>query len=203
MKKSVLIRRASTAVLAAATLSVMGGSSIAFALDDPYGDSDVDVSVEVEELDEPGALAMTIAGTSAALTEEGSTATQREFTGTLPTVTVTDTRDVADIPAGAYWYVLGSITDFTGDAGQPAIVSADSFGWTPELISGDPGSVSAGDEVDPGEGFVDPEIFSMAYDSAAVSPEGTWSASADLKLRTSASVAPGQYSATLTLSLFE
>ena len=203
MKKNVVIRRASAALLGAATLSALGGSSIAFALDDPYGDSDVDVSVEIEELDEPGALAMTIAGTSAALTEEGSTATQREFTGTLPTVTVTDTRDAADVPAGAYWYVLGSITDFTGNAAQPAIISADSFGWTPHLVSGDPGSVSAGDEVDPGEGFADPEILSVAFDSAEINPEGTWSASADLKLRTSASVAPGQYSATLTLSLFE
>lgn len=203
MKRSALIRRVTTLVVGAATLSVIGGSGMALAAGDPYGDSDVDVSVDIVELDEPGALAMTIGGTSTALTEEGSTATERQFTGTLPTVTVTDTRDPADIPTDAYWYVLGSITDFTGNSGQPSIISADSFGWAPRLVAGDEGSVSAGDEVEPGEGFVDPEILSVAYDSAIISPEGSWSANADLTLRTPATVAPGQYTATLTLSLFE
>jgi hypothetical protein len=195
--------RVSIAAAGALTLSVIGSSGLAAALDDPYGDSDVAVSVEIPELEGPGALAMTVAGSSAALTESGSTATSRQFTGTLPTVTVTDTRDPADIPEGAFWYVIGSITDFTGDAGQPDIVSAESFGWAPALVAGDPGSVSAGDEVDPGEGFVDSEILSVAYDSAEIAPEGSWSANAGLELRTGATVAPGQYSATLTLSLFE
>ena len=191
-----------TAVVGAMTLAIVGGSGVALALDDPYGDSDVDVSVDIAKIDN-GALAMTVAGGSATLTEDGSTASARQFTGTLPTVTVTDTRDAADIPDGAYWYVLGSITDFTGDAGQPAIDAAESFGWAPELVAGDPGSVSAGDEVTPGEGFVDSEILSMAFDSATVNPEGSWSANAGLTLRTDATVEPGKYSATLTLSLFE
>lgn len=195
--------RVATAVVGAATLSVVGGSGVAVALDDPYGNSDVAVTVDIAEIDGPGVLAMTVAGGSTALTEAGSTATERQFTGTLPTVTVTDTRDPADIPANAYWYVLGSITDFTGTAGQPSISAADSFGWSPQLIAGDPGSVSAGDTVDPGEGFSDSEMLSMAFDSATIAPEGTWSANAGLTLRTGAGVAPGQYSATLTLSLFE
>jgi hypothetical protein len=194
--------RASIALVGAATLSVVGASGIALALD-PYGDEDVAVSVEIAELEGPGVLAMTVAGQSSTLTESGSTATERQFTGTLPTVTVTDTRTADEIPDGAYWYVLGSITDFTGTAGQPSIDSAESFGWTPRLVAGDPGSVAAGDEVDPGEGFDDTEILAMAYDSEVINPEGSWSANADLKLRTGATVAPGQYSATLTLSLFE
>ena len=183
-------------------LTVVGGSGAALALDDPYGDADVDVSVDIAKIDN-GALSMTVAGGSATLAETDATATNRKFTGTLPTVTVTDTRDVADIPAGAYWYVLGSITDFTGDDGQPAISSADSFGWTPQLVKGDPGSVSAGDPVAPGDGFVDSEILSMAFDSTVVAPEGSWSADADLELLTDSTVAPGEYSAVLTLSLFE
>lgn len=184
------------------TLSVVGASGIALAAD-PYGDTDVDVAVDIAQIDEPGVLALTVAGGSATLTENGTTAVNRRFTGQLPTVTVTDTRDPADIPAGAYWYVLGSITDFVGNAGQPSILAADSFGWTPSLVTGDPGSVSAGDPVEPGEGFTDSEILAMAFDSASIAAEGTWSATAGLELRTSPTVAPGQYSATLTLSLFE
>jgi hypothetical protein len=194
--------RAAAAAAGAVALSVVGSSGMALAAD-PYGDSDVDVAVSIAAIDDPGVLAMTVAGGSALLTENGSTATDRNFTGQLPTVTVTDTRDPADIPAGAYWYVLGSITDFVGTAGQPTILSADSFGWTPQLTNGDPGSVSAGDAVEPGEGFTDSEMLSMAFDSGAIVTEGTWSANAALKLRTSPTVAPGQYSATLTLSLFE
>jgi hypothetical protein len=194
--------RLAAAAAGAVTLSVVGASGIALAAD-PYGDTDVDVSVDIVELDEPGVLAMTVAGGSAALTESGSTATDRQFTGTLPTVTVTDTRDPADIPAGVYWYVLGSISDFVGNAGQPNILSADSFGWAPNLIAGDPGSVSEGDVVEPGDGFTDTEMLAMAFDSAAINTEGSWSANAGLTLRTPATVAPGQYSATLTLSLFE
>ncbi|MET4582498.1 hypothetical protein ABIE21_002008 [Conyzicola nivalis] len=203
MNRRAFAFRATTAFAGAVTLSVVGGSGIALALDDPHGDKDVAVSVEIAELEGPGVLAMTVAGQSAALTESGSTATNRQFTGTLPTVTVTDTRTADEIPAGAYWYVLGSITDFSGTAGQPDIASADSFGWTPKLVAGDPGSVAAGDEVDPGEGFTDSEMLAMAYDSGEIAPEGSWSANADLKLLTGAAVAPGKYSATLTLSLFE
>ena len=40
-------------------------------------------------------------------------------------------------------------------------------------------------------------------DSGAIRDDGSWSAGADLFLRTPTDVAPGSYSATLTLSLFE
>jgi hypothetical protein len=193
----------SIAAVGALTLSVLGGSGIAAALDDPYGDDEVAVSVDIAEVEGPGALSMTVDGTTAALTETPGTPTTRLFTGNLPTVTVTDTRAPEDIPEGAFWYVLGSITDFSGDAAQPDIISADSFGWAPVLTDGDPGSVAAGDEVEPGDGFVDPEILSVAYDSAEIAPEGSWSANAGLTLKTDAGVAPGKYTAQLTLSLFE
>ena len=195
--------RFGAAAVGVAILTCVGGASVASAVEDLQGGDDVDVSVEITELDEPGVLAMTVASDTTALLENGSTATQRRFTGTLPTVTVTDTREADEIPEGAFWYVLGSITDFTGDASQPDIVSAESFGWDPQLVAGDPGSVSEGDEVTPGEGFDDAEMFAMAFDSSVIAPEGSWSANAGLTLKTSASVAPGSYAATLTLSLFE
>ena len=194
--------------------ALLVGVASAAAAEENLGDNDVDVTVQIAQIDEPGVLAMTVANTAATLTENGSTATERQFTGQLPTVTVTDTRAAADIPAGAGWYVLGTSSDFAGDAGQPAI-GAGHLGWAPQLIDGgDAGLVSEGDVVDtvmdeddPNAqlpvGLVDQELLAMAFDSAAIAPEGQWTASANLFLRTPADVAPGAYTASLTLSLFE
>lgn len=206
MNKRGVFARCSVAAVGAALLVGVAGAAIA----DEYGDDDVEVNVEITELDEPGVLAMSVAGSSATLTESGSTATVRQFTGSLPTVTVTDTRTAEEIPDGAFWYVLGSSTDFTGDAGQSGI-GAGHLGWAPQLIDGgESGLVAEGDQVDTvldagpnNVGLVDQELLAMAFDSEAVAPEGQWTATADLFLRTPATVAPGNYTATLTLSLFE
>lgn len=197
------------AVTVGATILVgVAGAAVA---EEQHGDEDVDVTVAISEIDQPGVLAMSVAGTSTTLAENGSDALVRQFTGTLPTVTVTDTRDPADIPAGVGWYVLGTATSFTGNAGQPAI-GADHLGWAPRLIDGgDAGLVTEGDPVqtvldttapDP-FGLVDQELFAMAIDSAAIAEEGQWTATADLTLRTAADVAAGTYTGTVTLSLFE
>ncbi|ALE05736.1 hypothetical protein AL755_10090 [Arthrobacter sp. ERGS1:01] len=175
-----------------------------------HGHNDVDVSVGISKLDVPGVLAMSVAGTTAALTENGSTGTVRQFTGKLPTVTVTDTRSAADIPAGAGWYVLGTSSDFTGSAGQDPI-SASHLGWSPQIIDGGAaGLVAGGDQVDTvmdsgpnAVGLVDQELLALAFDSGTIASEGQWTASANLFLRTPATVAPGDYTAKLTLSLFE
>ena len=197
--------------LGAAMLVGVAGMAAA---EEQHGDSDVDVNVQSAEISEPGVLAMTVASASTTLTENGSTATERQFTGQLPTVTITDTRSAEEIPAGAGWYVLGTSSDFTGDAGQPAI-GAGHLGWAPNLIDGgDAGLVSEGDVVDtvmdaddPDAnlpfGLVDQELLAMAYDSGEILPEGQWTANANLFLRTPATVAAGDYSATHTLSLFE
>ncbi|MET4156920.1 hypothetical protein [Agromyces sp. PvR057] len=206
MEKRRMFARCSAAAVGAALLVGIAGAAIA----DEYGDADVDVNVAISELDEPGVLAMSVAGSSTSLTEDGSTDTVRQFTGALPTVTVTDTRTAEEIPDGAFWYVLGSSSDFTGDAGQAAI-DAGHLGWAPSLIDGgESGQVSAGDQVDTvldsgpnAVGVVDQELLAMAFDSEAVAPEGSWTATADLFLRTPATVAPGNYSGTITLSLFE
>ncbi|PPI20209.1 hypothetical protein C5D44_17155 [Rathayibacter sp. AY1B5] len=191
----------------AALLTAVAGAAVA---DENYGDQDVDVNVSIAELTEPGVLAMTVAGTSTDLTETGSTALVRQFTGTLPTVTVSDTRTADEIPAEAGWYVLGSASEFTGDASQEPI-GADHFGWTPRLLDGgDSGLVTEGDQVDTvlddgddAVGLVDQELLALALDSGAVAEEGQWTASADLFLRTDATVEAGDYTGQLTLSLFE
>ncbi|KQR23506.1 MULTISPECIES: hypothetical protein [Microbacterium] len=201
-----LVIRASAVVVGCV---MMGGvASAAFAADPVGPDSDVDVSVDIADITTPGVLAMTVDGSSATLTESGSTGTVRQFTGALPTVTVTDTRTPDEIPAGAFWYVVGTSTDFVGDSGQDPI-SAGHFGWTPEVADPDgTGLVAAGPEVgtvlDPAPnnvGLVDQELLALANDSAEA--VGTWKADADLFLKVPVTTDSGTYSSTLTLSLFE
>lgn len=198
-----------SAVTAGALLLI--GVAGAAAAEENHGEQDVDVTVSIAEIDEPGVLAMSVAGTSTTLTESGSTATVRQFTGSLPTVTVTDTRTPDEIAPGVGWYVLGTSTDFVGDAGQSDL-DAGHLGWAPDLVDGgDSGQVAEGDVVDTvmdtgspdAVGLVDQELLALALDSQAIAAEGQWTATADLFLRTPATVEPGDYTATITLSLFE
>ncbi|MBQ0902193.1 hypothetical protein [Micromonospora sp. U21] len=179
---------------------------------DPGDSADVRVTVDIEEIAEPGVLAMSIAGNSVALSEDGSTLLVRQFVGSLPTVTVTDTRTAEEVPDNAAWAVLGSATDFVGGATQ-APISAGHLGWKPRLLDGgDTGLVTEGEEVvtvldeptQPGNnvGLVDQELLVSTFDSEAVTGDA-YSVDADLYLRTPAEVAAGSYTSTLTLSLFE
>ncbi|SIM61701.1 hypothetical protein [Micromonospora cremea] len=179
---------------------------------EPDDSADVRVTVDIEEITEPGVLAMSIAGNSVALSEDGSTLLVRQFVGSLPTVTVTDTRTAEEVPDNAAWAVLGSATDFVGGAAQ-APISAGHLGWKPRLLDGgDTGLVTEGEEVvtvldeptQPGNnvGLVDQELLVSTFDSEAVTGDA-YSVDADLYLRTPADVAAGSYTSTLTLSLFE
>lgn len=187
------------------TIALTGVTTLSFA-DTTPGIDDIEVTVDIAEITTPGVLAMSVATNSAALTEVDSDTTARVFTGTLPTVTITDTRDAADIPDGAYWYVLGSASAFTSGTNT---IGAENLGWTPRLIDGgDSGLVAEGDAVgtaldDNGPGLVNQELLAMAQDSAAINTEGSWTADADLVLKTAPTVTPGSYTSTITLSLFE
>ena len=194
-----------TGLLVAAAL-ICSGAAAATA-DDEHGNGDVDVTVDIAPIDVPGVLAMSVSASSTVLTENGSGALERRFTGTLPQVTVTDTRTPDEIPAGAAWYVLGTASDFVGAAGQPAIAAAN-LGWAPRLLDAEgSGEAFAGESVAPardgGRGLADAELLASTISSADVAAEGSWTASADLILTTGANVAPGVYASTLTLSLFE
>ena len=204
-------RRLAAAGAASAVLAGVLGLP-APALAEPGDSGEVRVTVDIEEIDEPGVLAMSIAADSIALSEDGSTLLVRQFVGTLPTVTVTDTRTPEEVPDGAAWAVLGSATDFAGDAGQ-APISAGHLGWKPKLIDGgDTGQVAEGEEVvtvldeptQPGNnvGLVDQELLVSTFDSEAVTGDA-YSVNADLFLRTPADAAAGKYTSTVTLSLFE
>lgn len=193
-------------------LMLVGVGSAAFAAyPDAEGSSGVDVNVDIAEV-QNGALSLTVASAETTLTETGSTAEYRQFTGTLPDVTVTDTR--SDVAAGAYWYVTGQAGDFVGAAGQPSI-PASQLGWTPADVTDGSGEVASGGEVVPASdtatqpgnntGLVSGEdMLYLALDSAeAKAVQGSWTTNAALKLKTPVTVAPGSYSSLLTLSLFE
>jgi hypothetical protein len=200
-------------VAGAAAAVLVGGMALPSPASAEPGDSeDVRVTVDIGEIREPGVLAMTIAGNSVVLSEDGSTLLIRQFVGTLPTVTVTDTRTPEEVPAGAAWAVLGNATDFVGSAGQ-APISAGHLGWRPNLIDGgDTGQVTEGEEVvtvvdqptQPGNnvGLVDQELLISTYDSAVVAGD-SYTVNANLFLRTPVNVPPGSYTSTVTLSLFE
>lgn len=201
-KKSLSV---ATGTLVAAAL-ICSGAAMATA-DDQHGDGDVDVTVDITPIDVPGVLAMTVSAPSSTLTENGSDALERRFTGTLPQVTVTDTRTPEEIPDGAAWYVLGTASDFVGATGQPSIAAAN-LGWKPRLLgAAGSGEAFAGEPVAPagdgGRGLADAELLASTISSADVAAEGSWTATADLTLTTGADVAPGAYASTLTLSLFE
>ncbi|MET2010672.1 hypothetical protein ABXJ56_03920 [Microbacterium chocolatum] len=203
------------AVAAAGSLVLAGAAGAAFA--DEVGNDEVVVDVEISPLEEPGALSMTVAGAGTSLEEVASGDVEiRQFDGVLPTVTVTDTRAVEDVPEGVAWSVTGQASEFTGDAGQPSL-PAGHLGWIPDLVNDSgSGEVIAGPEVETvldeetdvpinPVGLEGQELLYSPFDSRALLETGEtqWSANAALFLKTPVDVEPGSYSSTLTLSLFE
>lgn len=210
MKNRGLIARAAVGALGSALL--IGGAGAAIA--DEVGNDEVDVNVNIEALPPVGALTLSVANDSTTLTEAVSADEDfREFTGTLPTVTVSDDRE--EVPAGVYWYVTGQSSDLTAAGGLS--IGAENLGWTPALLTGEDGWVSAGDETVPAlddptnapnpnpnnVGLVGEELLALSLDSSEARPTGEWTANADLKLKTPVDVAPGAYTGTITLTLWE
>lgn len=206
MIKKGMAARCAVGILGGLMLAGVGTAAFAeFPNADDSGDVDVKVDIAAVE---NGALSLTVAGTETTLAENGTTATYRQFTGALPNVTVTDTRE--DVPAGVFWYVTGQASDFVGTAGQ-ANITPDHLGWAPNLLTANNGEVSEGDTVGTsidgganGVGLVGQELLALSLDSSeAQAASGQWTANANLVLKTPVDVAPGSYTSTLTLSLFE
>jgi len=202
-----------TQLLAAAVLGVaLAGAGVAgpaAADDDP--DTGIDVTVTIEPSTTPGQVSMTVADNSGvSLQEDGSNAAARQFVGTLPTVTVTDTRRPEDIPAGDFWAVVGQASEFTATSGSAPPIGPQYLGWRPRLLTdSSSGAVAAGEPVSsvisdgtgaPAVGLQGQELLVSTANSA--DEIGTWQVNADLTLRTPTDVAAGEYHATLTLSLF-
>ncbi|MFC5824649.1 hypothetical protein [Nonomuraea insulae] len=203
-----------TQLLAAAVLGIalagagMGVAGPAVADDDP--ENGIDVTVTIEPSTTGGQVSMTVADNGGvSLQEDGSNAAARQFVGTLPTVTVTDSRRPEEIPAGDYWAVVGQAGEFTATSGSEPI-GPQYLGWRPHLLSdSSTGAVEAGEPVSsvisdgsgaPTVGLRGQELLVSTANSA--DEIGTWEVNADLALRTPVDVAAGEYHSTLTLSLF-
>ncbi|MBD3141884.1 hypothetical protein IEQ31_01575 [Microbispora camponoti] len=191
------------------SLAGAGLAGPALAADDPTGG--IDVSVTIEPTTTPGQISMTVADNDGvSLQENGSDATARQFVGTLPTVTVTDTRRPEDIPAGEFWAVVGQSSQFVAADDPAKTIGPEYLGWKPRLLSeSTTGAVAAGEPVSSviGDGTGAPEVGLEGQEllvSTANSADeiGTSQVNADLALRTSTDVAAGEYHSTLTLSLF-
>ncbi|MEU7878082.1 hypothetical protein [Microbispora bryophytorum] len=201
-----------TQVLAASVLGLaLAGLATPALADDPGSGSGIDVSVTIEPTTTPGQISMTVADNDGVpLQENGSDATARQFVGTLPTVTVTDTRRPEDIPAGEFWAVVGQSSQFVAADDPAKTIGPEYLGWKPRLLSeSTTGAVAAGEPVSSviGDGTGAPEVGLEGQEllvSTANSADeiGTSQVNADLALRTSTDVAAGEYHSTLTLSLF-
>ena len=203
MKKPGMLAR--TAAGALGGLLLLGAAGAAAA--DELGDDDVQVSVDIAALPPVGALTMSVAPGGAELTEASSADPElREFTGELPTVTVTDDRE--EVPDGVFWYVTGQSSAFTAAGATP--LGPEHLGWTPRLLTPNDGEVAEGPEVGTvfdaapnNVGLEGEEFLALALGSGKARTVGQWQANADLRLKTPADVEPGSYSATLTLTLWE
>ncbi|MDX6744361.1 hypothetical protein [Actinocorallia sp. A-T 12471] len=118
--------------------------------------------------------------------------TNKTATGALRAVTIADARG-----ASTGWTLVGTLTDFTGQAG--AVIAAGNLSWTPRcgaqagstpVITGSPGAL--------GEGGA---LLCSTADSTAGPVGGTYEAGADLSLNVPAATAAGEYDAILTLTL--
>ncbi|ROO88518.1 hypothetical protein EDD29_6189 [Actinocorallia herbida] len=118
--------------------------------------------------------------------------TNKTATGALRAVTIADARG-----ASTGWTLIGTLTDFTGQAG--ASIAAGNLTWTPRcaaqagstpVVAGSPGAL--------GEGGA---LLCSTADSTAGPIGGTYEAGADLSLNVPAATAAGEYDAILTLTL--
>jgi hypothetical protein len=201
--------RATTQWFAGATMGVLLVATVGAgaAAADEVDDQGIDVSVDITDQGGGGELALSVAtNDGVVLTEEETEGDVREFVGTTPTVTVTDTRDPEDVPAGVWWSVVGQAGELVDAEDATRSIGAEYLGWTPRMLTeSSSGLVSEGQPVDSavdsGEGLEGQELLVSAWESGGES--GSWDVAADLALRTPADVEAGSYSSTITLTLME
>lgn len=156
----------------------------------PGDNNKIDLEVTVPEAPvapEPGEFSWTVAGTSAAL----GTATQNAggtfgATGTLPSITVKDTRD-----GSTGWSINGKASNFSDGAKS---FSGSALGWTP-TASNPVGAITAGGAVSAGNPGL-AESRTLASTTAA----GGATLDAALSFLAPAGTAAGSYTSTLTIT---
>ncbi|TDD35833.1 hypothetical protein E1287_12660 [Actinomadura sp. KC06] len=150
---------------------------------DPVGKGEQKLSAKVNN----GALTLSLDGDSAQLS---TVAPGQHSTGALRTATVTDARGTQ-----AGWSLVGEVTDFSH--AQGATIPKANLAWSPTAQVVDDGSQGA---VTPGTAGPLGTARTLAS-SAAGSSGGVFQAGAGLDLGVPAGTSPGDYTATLTLTL--
>ena len=157
----------------------------------------IDLTAVVPE-GQDGVLALSVAGNAVTLDGPQNTGTALRFTGQLPTVTVTDSRTAAQVGATG-WAVTGQAYSFSSGT---RLLDAKHLGWTPRIESPRAG-LAAGDArataLSGGEGLTVPGRLASATPEGRV---GSATIGADLVLDVPVDTAPGEYTGTLSLSLF-
>ncbi len=149
---------------------------------------------------ENGTLALTVAdfGDGVALSSPENAGDRLRFTGSLPEVTVTDSRTAQQAGLGG-WAVSGHADAFTS---QGQNVPADHLGWNPRVLTPRPG-LAAGAPVataiDGGSGLITPGELAKAN---AEGRFGSAKLDAQLLLEVPVDTQPGTYTGTVTVSLF-
>jgi hypothetical protein len=218
-------KKARLAVTVGGALILAGFGSAAFADPiDPVGPDGTGVVLLELEAEGEGGLWMSVADDQETLVEDTAQAVGgvRVFEGTLPTVTVSDTRTGSEVPepGDVYWYVTGEVADFVHDD-LTTTIPGHQLGWAPAMTTNPGGDVDPGDlvcsSVDDTDGASTNEcvggteggiqggsdLLFWALDSGDANPFKAWSAQAALTLKTSGVVLPGHYAADLTLTLME
>lgn len=159
----------------------------------------IPVRAEVHE-GAQGVLALSVDddGSGVTLAQAANRGDRLRFTGGLPTVTVTDSRSVAQAGASG-WAVAGQAYAFSSGS---RTLDADHLGWRPFVR--DPREGVAAGALRPtvlggGEGLIVPGRL------ASATPHGRFGSTtmgADLFLEVPVDTAPGTYEGALTLSLF-
>lgn len=146
----------------------------------------------------PGSLSMTVADGAVTLGEPVTTGDRFRFAGTLPTVSVTDSRNDAQ-SAGGGWTVSGQASDLVNGGSR---LRAESLGWTPKVATPRAGLVpgdAVATKLEGGAGLAAPATLATASSDAR---GGTTEIGADIVLDVPTSTRSGQYTGSLTVSLF-
>lgn len=158
---------------------------------EPGEGNTVELNVTIDEGD--CFLTVGVASGSATLSGGDLEGDLLAYTGQLPNVTVTSS--CADD-----WSVNGQATDFTSNGDT---FGSNRLGWTPALVSEDlTGHTHVGGPVAPGPEATDGLKVSRVLGESHEGGQGTATFNAALALKVPTTTPPGEYSSTLTLSVF-
>ena len=160
-------------------------------------DSDIPVTAQIPARGEgePGALVLSVADGSLALGNARNAGDRLRLAGTLPQVSVTDTR------AAGGWTVTGQSSDLTADDART--VRAANLGWAPFVVDGaaTPG-LRVASTMSGGAGLAAPATLGSGAVAGAGAVAGTSVLGADVELEVPVDTKAGSYAGAVTVSLF-